>query len=264
MAVCLRRGRAIRSLMKRRLTATALAAFVVALHASEARSGPLRGGAASGEPASRAAAVSREEGPIVGLVAADGRIVLTNMGAYTPPPASVASRSLPVSRFQSLISDISRRHGVDPRLTQAVIEVESAFDPNAVSPRGAVGLMQLIPSTGRRFGVNNLFDPADNIAGGVRFLRFLIEKFDGNADLVLAAYNSGENRVERLGRIPAIPETQTYVRRVRAAYERLGGQPVFAVAHPAGIAGETRAPAAIERSVDERGVPSFSNVGPTR
>jgi soluble lytic murein transglycosylase-like protein len=205
---------------------------------------------------------------IVGIVAADGRIVLTNMGAYThpaTPTAGVPSRS-PYSPYEALIEDISLRHGVDPRLTRAVIEIESGFDPNAVSPKGALGLMQLIPSTGERFGVNNFFDPADNIRGGVRFLRFLIEKFEGNTDLVLAAYNSGENRVERLGRVPAIPETLGYVGKVRAAYETLGGN-LSNAALPLLIdadASRSASPAAVYRDRDERGVLKFSSFGPTR
>src|SRR4030095_3375070 len=90
----------------------------------------------------------------------------------------------------------------------------------AVSNKGALGLMQLIPSTGRRYGVRDFFDPQQNIDGGVRYLKFLLEKFNGDLDLSLAAYNAGENLVERLGRIPAIPETTDYVRKVRAIYKK--------------------------------------------
>lgn len=183
-------------------------------------------------------------------------------------PSQVASPPAPTSRYGDLIETISRSQGVDSRLTHAVIEVESGFDPRAVSSKGALGLMQLIPETGRRFGVNNFFDPADNILGGVRFLRFLIDRFDGNADLVLAAYNSGENRVERLGRVPQIPETVDYVRKVRAVYERLGGdllspgrnflREAQAVENPR----PSRPP--VYRSVNERGVLTFSSFGPSR
>jgi hypothetical protein len=215
------------------------------------------------EPVAQAAQPGHVAG-IVTVVTDDGRRLLTNIGAgerpTVPPTTSPAPRGL-----DPLIEQISRQHGVDPLLTRAVIEVESSFDPNAVSPKGALGLMQLIPDTGRRFGVNNFFDPADNIGGGVRFLRFLIDKFDGNPDLVLAAYNSGENRVARLGRIPAIPETVNYVRRVRETYARLGGTGTLPVAEPeARPAGSgSAATGTVYRIVDERGVSTFSTVGPS-
>src|SRR5205085_7877829 len=90
----------------------------------------------------------------------------------------------------------------------------------AVSNKGALGLMQLIPETGRRYGVRDFFDPQQNVDGGVRYLKFLLDKFKGNLDLSLAAYNAGENLVERLGSIPPIPETTNYVRRVRASYTK--------------------------------------------
>lgn len=205
---------------------------------------------------------------IVGITSRDGRVVLTNMGGPPSLPSPVTSPPAAASRYVDLIETISRSRGVDPRLTHAVIEVESGFDPGAVSSKGALGLMQLIPETGRRFGVRNFFDPADNIRGGVQFLRFLIDKFDGDADLVLAAYNSGENRVERLGRVPQIPETVDYVRKVRAVYERLGGELLSPVRNllrevePVESPKPSRPP--IYRSVDDRGVLTFSSFGPSR
>src|SRR5215470_6890031 len=99
------------------------------------------------------------------------------------------------------------------------MKTESNFNRFAVSNKGALGLMQLIPSTGRRYGVRDFFDPQQNIDGGVRHLKFLLEKFNGNLDLSLAAYNAGENLVERLGRVPSIPETANYVRKIRAMYK---------------------------------------------
>src|SRR5262249_61775813 len=120
--------------------------------------------------------------------------------------------------LQPLVDTISQNHGVDPGLVRAVIKTESNFNRWAVSRKGALGLMQLIPSTGRRYGVQDFFDPQQNVDGGVRYLKFLLEKFKGNLDLSLAAYNAGENLVERLGRIPAIPETTDYVRKVRSIY----------------------------------------------
>src|SRR2546428_10311510 len=119
--------------------------------------------------------------------------------------------------LRKLVESISLSHGVDPALVRAVIKTESNFNRWAVSPKGARGLMQLIPETGRRYGVRDFFDPQQNVEGGVQYLKFLLDKFKGNLDLSLAAYNAGENLVERLGRIPPIPETTNYVRQVRAS-----------------------------------------------
>lgn len=199
---------------------------------------------------------------IIGITSPDGRVVLTNMGGgYQPDPRSDLVISPPL--YQELIEGISLSHGVDPHLTRAIIEVESHYNAHAVSARGALGLMQLVPATGERFGVNDFFDPAENIAGGVRFLRFLIEKFRGNTDLVLAAYNSGENRVERLGRVPAIPETVDYIRKVRSAYRQLAGEIASVLGPVAELANQSASPT-IYRSVDERGVRKFSGFGPPR
>jgi soluble lytic murein transglycosylase-like protein len=122
--------------------------------------------------------------------------------------------------IQSLVHSIANTHGVDPQLVAAVMKVESNYNTRARSSKGALGLMQLIPETGRRFGVRDFFDPAQNIEGGVRYLKFLSEKFGpDNLDLQLAAYNAGENLVERLGRVPAIRETVDYVRKVRKIYK---------------------------------------------
>lgn len=250
------------SSMQRRLTVLAMAAGSVALV-------PV--------PCQGLSAAARQDtaGSVVGIPGANGRVVLTNMGGYASRPSVVSPSPLIsayemssayelMSAYENLIEDISVRHGVDPRLTRAVIQVESAFDARAVSSKGARGLMQLIPATGERFGVNNFFDPADNIQGGVRFLRFLIDKFDGSADLVLAAYNAGENLVERLGRVPAFPETLDYVRKVRAVYEAMGGEWVQIREPAPAIVPRTRRPPEIYRTVDERGVLVFSSVGPSR
>src|SRR5262249_35437576 len=165
--------------------------------------------------------------------------------------------------LQPLVDTISQNHGVDPGLVRAVIKTESNFNRWAVSRKGALGLMQLIPSTGRRYGVQDFFDPSQNIEGGVRYMKFLLEKFKGNLDLSLAAYNAGENLVERLGRIPSIPETRDYVRKVRLNYgkssPRAGSTPVAA---PGGVAAKEEQQ--IFRKVDERGVVHFSNIAPPK
>jgi soluble lytic murein transglycosylase-like protein len=152
----------------------------------------------------------------------NGRLVVTN-AAPNPPvvPAQTGQfdASMP-QHIQSLVHSISSTHGVDPHLVAAVMKVESNYNPRARSSKGALGLMQLIPETGRRFGVQDFFDPAQNIEGGVRYLKFLSEKFGpDNLDLQLAAYNAGENLVGRLGRVPAIRETVDYVRKVRKIYK---------------------------------------------
>ena len=118
-------------------------------------------------------------------------------------------------RYASAIDTEARRHGVDPDLVHAVIRAESAYNPKARSHAGACGLMQLMPATARRFGVRDIWEPAQNIRGGVTYLRFLLDRFGGDIRLVLAAYNAGEGAVAKYGnRIPPYRETRTYVRRV--------------------------------------------------
>jgi soluble lytic murein transglycosylase-like protein len=121
--------------------------------------------------------------------------------------------------IDQLIRHNGERFGVDPYLVFCVMEQESQFHQRAVSPKGARGLMQLMPSTGARFGVRRFFDPAENIAGGTRYLKELLDRFNGRVDLVLASYNAGEGAVERYGRaVPPFSETRTYVKRISARY----------------------------------------------
>ena len=119
----------------------------------------------------------------------------------------------------SLISDAARTHGVDPRLLAAVASRESAFDAHAVSSVGAGGLMQLMPATARFLGVANIFDPRENVFGGAHYLRTLLDTFNGDLDLTLAAYNAGPGAVQKYGGVPPYRETQAYVKAVRGAYE---------------------------------------------
>jgi hypothetical protein len=119
---------------------------------------------------------------------------------------------------------IARTYGLDPQLMHAVISAESAYNPGAVSDKGAMGLMQLMPDTARRFGVEDPFDPAANMHGGARYLRWLMDRFQNNLNLVLAAYNAGEGAVERYGNaIPPYEETRTYVARVLDYYNNSRG-----------------------------------------
>ncbi len=132
--------------------------------------------------------------------------------------------ALPVEQrpFHTAIADASQRTGVDAALLHAVISVESGYRPDALSPRGATGLMQLLPATARRFGVADASDPVSNIEAGARYLKTLLSLFDNNTELALAAYNAGEQAVLRFGRrIPPYGETRRYVPLVMAHYARL-------------------------------------------
>jgi soluble lytic murein transglycosylase-like protein len=115
-------------------------------------------------------------------------------------------------RFDSMITLASVRHGVDPALVKAVIQVESNYEPRARSRKGARGLMQLMPSTARRYGVSNLYDPESNVDAGIRHLKSLLDRFP--LTLALAAYNAGEAAVQRFGGVPPFAETRTYVERI--------------------------------------------------
>lgn len=119
---------------------------------------------------------------------------------------------------EDAVRALAPRYGVDPDLVLAVIAAESAFDRTAVSPKGAQGLMQLMPETASRFGVANAFDPEQNLRGGMAYLAWLLDQFRGDLDLALAGYNAGEKAVEQHRGIPPYDETREYVRRVRATY----------------------------------------------
>ena len=146
------------------------------------------------------------------------------------PPEPV--ETLPRAAWQELAGDYadlieraSETHRVDPVLLTAMARTESSFDPRAVSPKGAQGLMQLMPQTASRFGVTDAFDVEQNVDGGARYLSWLLERFSGRTDLALAGYNAGEAAVERHAGIPPYPETEAYVRKVLDQAERLRGQP---------------------------------------
>ncbi len=118
------------------------------------------------------------------------------------------------AEFDSIITALAAEYGVDKSLVKAVIHAESGYNPNAVSRKGAQGLMQLMPKTAQDLNVNNSFDPRENIRGGVRYLRFLLDTFNGDVPLALAAYNAGLSKVSQYGGIPPYEETRNYVARV--------------------------------------------------
>lgn len=128
-------------------------------------------------------------------------------------------------RYQDMIARVAKEQKLEPALLHAVIAVESAYNPQARSPKGATGLMQLMPDTARRYGVTDLLNPLENLRGGARYLRDLLSMFNNNLRLVLAAYNAGEGAVIRSGHaIPPYPETQSYVPRVLQHYEHFRAQ----------------------------------------
>jgi hypothetical protein len=157
-------------------------------------------------------------------VSKDGKKVIYNLG---PSGSSgkgsgdlhwLAKQRDKRSQYDAIIERHSTRRGIDPVLAKAVIQVESSYNPRCVSHKGARGLMQLMPETARRFGVKDVFDPEQNIGGGIAYLAVLMDMFSGNLTKVLAAYNAGENAVIRYGGIPPYSETENYVARALSVY----------------------------------------------
>lgn len=137
----------------------------------------------------------------------------------TTRPVEPAARE----RYDDIVVEHASKHSLRPALVRAVIQVESGYNPWARSPKGAMGLMQLMPATARDLGVRNAYDPAENIRGGTAYLRQLLDKYAGNEELALAAYNAGSGAVDRYGRqIPPYRETRDYVRKVGSASGSLG------------------------------------------
>ena len=136
--------------------------------------------------------------------------------ASDDPEAMVENRG----EIEQLVHQFAPQYSVDPKLALAVVSVESSFNPMAVSPKNASGLMQLIPETAERFGVKRVFNPVENIKGGLAYLRWLLAFFQGDVTLVVAAYNAGERAVERYRGIPPYPETREYVRKITKLYTK--------------------------------------------
>jgi len=167
-----------------------------------------------------------------------------------PPQTQTKPKSL---SYDPLIEKYAAEHRLDPSLIRSIIAQESGFNEKAVSPKGARGLMQLMPATAERLGVKNSFDPEQNIQGGVKHFRFLMDNFNNNLELSLAAYNAGENLVQRLGKVPAIRETRDYVQSITQRYgkKEVSLQVQEAPGHPKTF-----------KFVDESGVLHFTNIPP--
>ena len=135
---------------------------------------------------------------------------------------AAAAASPNEARLDRIVREAAERHQVDPALVKAVISTESGWNSRAISQKGAIGLMQLIPTTAQRFGVGNPFDPEQNIEGGTTYLKALLDRYNGDLSKSLAAYNAGERAVDLNGGVPAFMETQNYVRKVTKAYFQPG------------------------------------------
>jgi len=163
-----------------------------------------------------------DDSQVNGYVSFPGLVSHTNVPIHEPVPAARRKaryhRGLGDHELEQAVRGAAQQHHVPPALLLAVMKAESAFNPTVVSKAGAVGLMQLIPETAIRHGVRNLYDANDNIAGGAKHLRYLLDRFHGNIQLALAAYNAGERKVDRYGQIPPYKETQDYVKKVLVYY----------------------------------------------
>jgi soluble lytic murein transglycosylase-like protein len=192
--------------------------------------------------------------PTSGAVMRAARTAASEVNTYLDSKANnheTLNRAFTQQDIDAAIDDAAARHNVDPSLVRSVVKVESNFNPNAVSRKGAMGLMQLMPSTARSLNVSNPFDPAQNVDAGVRHLRKLLDSYGGDVRLSLAAYNAGSGAVARSAGVPHFRETQNYVRRITNLYNGDGepGSYVFG--------GAMQDPVHVQR--DARGVLYISN-----
>ena len=207
------------------------------------------------QPSPRAVSVVRTD-------VRSGKLVRTMV--VTPQPVSgterassvAADAARPATAMTSTVEQIAAEQSLPPELIHSVIQVESNYNPFAISPKGALGIMQLIPSTARRFGVSDVFNPVENIQGGARYLKYLLDLYHGNYPLTLAAYNAGEEAVARYGGVPPFPETQNYVLEVgrrladarKAAAAAKANEPL-----PVAVAADPDAPTHVQLIVEPDG-----------
>lgn len=149
--------------------------------------------------------------------------LIPQVGARLPSPrcsgmGRLVPRAEPPAEIVRMVHEIAAHHALDPALVIAIMRIESAFDPRARSPKGAMGLMQLMPGTAQRFGVRDPWDAAQNLRGGAAYLRFLLERYDGDVTKAAAAYNAGEGAVDKYGGVPPYAETTAYVQALRSLY----------------------------------------------
>lgn len=170
-----------------------------------------------------------------------------------PAPPSPSPGLSPMTPYDPIILKYAEKYQLDPALIRSMIDTESGFNPKAVSNKGAQGLMQLMPATATRLGVRNAFDPEENIRGGVKHMRGLMDTFKNDLNLSLAAYNAGENLVQRIGKVPNIPETHNYVRSItkKLAKKDSANQSTSIPQVPSTY-----------RYVDEKGVLHLTNIPP--
>ncbi len=187
---------------------------------------------------------------VVRADAATGRLVRT----FVAEPGGVASKAQSAqdeAQLKAMVNRIAVREGVETPLVHSVIRAESNYNPDAVSPKGAMGIMQLIPATAKRFGVSDAFDPEDNIQGGVRYLKFLLDYYQGDYQKAIAAYNAGEGAVDKYHGVPPFAETQNYVVQVARNLEAARQTPNPPTNVVANIEGETFRP--IQTSIGSDG-----------
>ena len=150
-------------------------------------------------------------------------VTKVNANIYSAQAETGAEKISTREQIKNIVFRAAKKHGVDEKLVNALIKQESGFNPNAKSKVGAMGLMQLMPSTAQGLGVTNAYDAEQNIMGGTKYLKGLMDRFDNNKSLALAAYNAGPNAVKKYGGIPPYMETQNYVKNVLGSYERMKG-----------------------------------------
>ena len=200
----------------------------------------------------------------------EGRKVFINSNAPKPKPVATASSAaksinppattnatatspainLDREGTDRIVTEAADRHRVDQALLRAVIQTESGWNPSAVSRKGAAGLMQLLPVTAQRFGVSDVFNPRQNVDAGARYLKVLLDRYNGDLDLALAAYNAGEGAVARHGGVPPFRETRDYVQKVQNQYFRPGS---------GRLASPWSSSRPIRREVDTQGRTVFTN-----